>query len=802
MRRSLAKLARYVPIPSSSLESGARTSVQVECETGTRPARLDFEELFPPLVADHGVYPKAAPAVAQEPSPSNGTRPARCDRFELAREAFLAVNACQGVSRAEALSRPVWKTAERIAATNVEGALKALKVWSSDRRLDWVMGRAGTQAAQESFLGRALPVGTQDVVEQNLKQHQTDLLNTEKFKTDPEILTRARTFACRWSTRHCPKADRSFPTDLPRPSSCSESRVRDGGLRGLVNRMEVELPEELVKSIKNPTTVDQDLLTDMSRFAKGLSLLKDAPGQRASAVRERGLKARIVTSSAAAYQILGHPVRKRLMRGLKRTKSAQSTLLGMDNQLVINHLLGASAEIVVSTDLTRATDLLPLELVSAVIDGLEDSGRFPAWEVRILRLLTGPQEISYPDGTKIVSDRGILMGLPVTWALLSLVHTFWWDTAIREEALARNVHPSTAFALNKFTTCGDDGLFAGWKSVAERFKVLVRECGGSASAGKHFESSGPLRAVFVERLYTFTASEGLISSGRVLNVVPVRGLVRPEVPLDILKEYPLARVPNGLKFAVAIDQLVAANPNVVPVLRSFVDRRTPWLDKQLHELGLLPGGPLALGGWCLGTPTPQARRKLDEAWIFSSTGKTFVSLVKMIIDPVWKTATLMEEEDLRYYQKAGWTQVVGPTETPPVSRQAGGKEIPFRDFGSFPAATLSNIAASYATLEPFMAQPGRVSHVKWKTLARRIQDWRKLCEVYGPLSREVPLNLREPSKDSRIFCSPEPGAVGGSMPRWSPAADSCNAHRRNLWMASLVAGHLSDSSGGAPGPKR
>jgi len=57
--------------------------------------------------------------------------------------------------------------------------------------------------------------------------------------------------------------------------------------------------------------------------------------------------------------------------------------------------LGGHAETLVSTDLTRATDLLPLDLVAAVVDGLEASGRMSELEVEILRALSGPQLLHY-----------------------------------------------------------------------------------------------------------------------------------------------------------------------------------------------------------------------------------------------------------------------------------------------------------------------------------------------------------------------------------------------------------------------
>jgi len=57
---------------------------------------------------------------------------------------------------------------------------------------------------------------------------------------------------------------------------------------------------------------------------------------------------------------------------------------------MIAQLLGKKCEWLVSTDLTRATDLIPLDLASAVVEGLFESSRLNQKEVEVLRLLTGP----------------------------------------------------------------------------------------------------------------------------------------------------------------------------------------------------------------------------------------------------------------------------------------------------------------------------------------------------------------------------------------------------------------------------
>jgi len=88
---------------------------------------------------------------------------------------------------------------------------------------------------------------------------------------------------------------------------------------------------------------------------------------------------------------------------------------------------------VLSSDLTAASDLLPLDLISALVEGLisplEARGLEPFWG-EALRVLSGPQNLSWKEGERIWTKRGILMGLPTTWFLLNLVHQFWCHLAV------------------------------------------------------------------------------------------------------------------------------------------------------------------------------------------------------------------------------------------------------------------------------------------------------------------------------------------------------------------------------------
>jgi hypothetical protein len=214
-------------------------------------------------------------------------------------------------------------------------------------------------------------------------------------------------------------------------------------------------------------------------------------------VPERGLKNRIVTKSPAGVVVLGHLARQRLIQGLKRTPETAGPLNGIPEDDLVNRL-GRCTGAVLSSDLRAASDLLPHDLVRAIVEGLALSGRFTLVELWGLCLCTQSQILEYPDGEKFASTRGILMGLPTTWCLLSIIHLFWWKEAIRSSSLPRKAWASACI-------CGDDLIAVAPPVVLDRYERLVQICGGELSPGKHMRSKS--RGVFLEMLFGFTGPE-------------------------------------------------------------------------------------------------------------------------------------------------------------------------------------------------------------------------------------------------------------------------------------------------------
>jgi len=72
------------------------------------------------------------------------------------------------------------------------------------------------------------------------------------------------------------------------------------------------------------------------------------------------------------------------------------------------------------------------------------------------------------------------MGLPTSWALLSIIH-LWWGAEAAKTSPRGELRRAHRLAI-----CGDDALFATTVAGATRYNELVEKCGGALSKGKHF----------------------------------------------------------------------------------------------------------------------------------------------------------------------------------------------------------------------------------------------------------------------------------------------------------------------------
>jgi hypothetical protein len=500
---------------------------------------------------------------------------------------------------------------------------------------------------------------------------------------------------------------------------------------------------------------------DLSLLLHGRDLVEAGlPASQAICLAERGLKTRVITKAPAGLHFLGHVVRKRLLAGLRRDPSSSSPLLGVDDGELIKHYVGAAADVCLSTDLTRASDLLPLDLVSAIVEGLGDSGRLPQVELAALRVLTGPQLVSYPTGEQITTSRGILMGLPTTWAILSLVHLWWFDESIARVASRRRLSASKARRLNRFMVCGDDALFVGMDEVAHEYNAVVGSSGGTPSAGKHFHVVGPrLRGVFLERLFEFEAGSEVTGGSR-LGAIPLRGLVRPELP-EVYRDTPRLAMSANLKMLFAVDAIWGSHPGGERALVSFLRSRED-LYAFAVRLGLTNGLRLREGGSGLpvkGGPGRSARALRYRA-LSRTDGITVPSLLRGVIDSSWQLAGEMSSFDLAAFFADGTFVTRGPEEpAPPDVNQAAYVKV-----GTMADLVEQACVSMYADLAAQIPRSTRVASLSERGVLRAVRRWR---EGLPPLPADYAGAEPTPPVPDVVWVQRTRGPGGNLLyPRW------------------------------------
>jgi hypothetical protein len=291
------------------------------------------------------------------------------------------------------------------------------------------------------------------------------------------------------------------------------------------------------------------------------------PPAKPIVLEERGQKWRIASRSPACLVVLGQRINSMLLRILKRTGPHVHTLSGGTSiPKPVKHgaaRWAASPNFEFSsTDLSAASDWIPHEVALAAFEGVSQAmgDRLTPLYYKVARACLGPQSIpsfeenfrastgvSWKDALKSGADpkwaetpgrrsgqrgptsRGILMGLPLTWPMLSLINEFCAYRACKairaEQQLAfatppdrrtprqmsltkgsskgriRNDARGEAFGDFRVYAIGGDDFAAAWTSMhRDYYETNLRRLGMKVNDNKSYYSTSGL--VFLEVLYT------------------------------------------------------------------------------------------------------------------------------------------------------------------------------------------------------------------------------------------------------------------------------------------------------------
>jgi len=327
-------------------------------------------------------------------------------------------------------------------------------------------------------LGRALPASG-NILEAAYEKHRK-ILGTPFDGTVSDVLEQN---IYRWALRRARKCRPGIPSVKSMGSASFTTSVRDGGQAADLKKFIVGPKATIVTSGLNRR--------EMARIPKAVTKAfkgprPDPPSCRAVALAERGAKARVVTCMEIPSTIIGHAYRDvfwPLLDGDDRVD------LGHGNDPVAK-LRPRRGEVIVSTDLSSATDYASFEVGEVVWRAIISGCKHAGWEFKDeekmlndLRFLLGPHRVLYPNAPPLRSKRGWLMGQPITWLTLSAVH----------HGFARGV-------LRDYVIRGDDLIGVGTLEAVAQYRDNLVSAGFVINQSKTFVSEDA--GVFAERFYT------------------------------------------------------------------------------------------------------------------------------------------------------------------------------------------------------------------------------------------------------------------------------------------------------------
>jgi len=215
------------------------------------------------------------------------------------------------------------------------------------------------------------------------------------------------------------------------------------------------------------------------------------PAIRQTVIRERGEKLRMVTPVTYAVSYLSMFLNSMLLRALKSDPRVNPETEDPMEDFVSTMFTSHKGYVFRSVDMTRATDLMPLDVVSSFVEGIIAGAGFTPFLAEAFRVCTGRMMLHHriPILQLVVrqeeTSRGILMGLGTSWPILSLYNLWLWERAWTETGWRRRVGFRARQCVK---TVGDDLLGYAPLGVSRAYTALLARTGGSPSVGKDLQS--------------------------------------------------------------------------------------------------------------------------------------------------------------------------------------------------------------------------------------------------------------------------------------------------------------------------
>lgn len=399
------------------------------------------------------------------------------------------------------------------------------------------------------------------------------------------------------------------------------------------------------------------------------------PKCRQVAVAERGFKVRVATPLEAPFRYLLGVVNDGLLSSLGSMPQVVSSLHGRPAEKLVWDRGARRYNLVFSADLKSATDYLPQDLMLEAADVISANWP-PFWRSLLLRGV-GPHEMTSRDGSQTqLTKRGILMGSPVSWPMLS-IYSAWLHYMSGSDGW--------------FAVCGDDYLGCHTYKTYKSYLRIRSETGAIGSPGKDILGTQGV-GVFAEELIT-------VGRCRWVPTVSIRAVLA-----DAKSGKPgWTQGPEVEASLLVLDLTDAQRGQVCEILHkdSF---------NMLRRMGIEPIGPRWVG--CAGFPGNATTEVLRRARAMVSQSKEQVIKWITELEVAWSdfdSCPQLMERVLKEISESEIAQV--PSEEP-------GQWGPMRD------VVTSRLSALYWGYE----LAGVVKHTKVMSVTRLGRTIKRFCE--------------------------------------------------------------------------
>jgi len=215
---------------------------------------------------------------------------------------------------------------------------------------------------------------------------------------------------------------------------------------------------------------------------------------RVLTVPEPGHKARIVTTGPYWTNVLQQPIGHLTRALLASHPSAAAGLRRQDQAWQFLYMASKAHSypkdtVCLSSDLSEATDNIPHEVAKAALAGFKAGYGYHSELYDIAcELVTRTHLMCFPDGSDILTRRGVLMGEPLTKTVLTLVNLASEEIAIRQY-LKIGFRIPVRVPWRCFAVAGDDHVALGPADYCDLITAAHIAFGEKISTQKHGTSS-------------------------------------------------------------------------------------------------------------------------------------------------------------------------------------------------------------------------------------------------------------------------------------------------------------------------